>query len=63
MDGVKNKSANIEKNGNNIDYLSILETCYRTPHTKIDISHINSGIYFVKITTDAGEVVKKVIKQ
>jgi len=32
-------------------------------HQKIDISHINSGIYFVKITTDIGEVVKKVVKQ
>jgi len=32
-------------------------------HQKIDISHLNSGIYFVKITTNAGEVVKKVVKQ
>ncbi|MCL2435805.1 MAG: T9SS type A sorting domain-containing protein, partial [Lentimicrobiaceae bacterium] len=32
-------------------------------HQKINISHINSGIYFVKITTDSGEVVKKVVKQ
>jgi len=30
---------------------------------KIDLSNLNSGIYFVKITTDVGEVVKKVIKQ
>jgi len=29
----------------------------------IDISHLHSGIYFVKITTDAGIVVKKIIKQ
>jgi len=29
----------------------------------INISNLNSGIYFVKITTDTGEVVKKVIKQ
>ncbi|MCL2435539.1 MAG: T9SS type A sorting domain-containing protein, partial [Lentimicrobiaceae bacterium] len=29
----------------------------------INLSHLNSGIYFVKITTDAGEVVKKIIKQ
>ena len=28
-----------------------------------NISHLNSGIYFVKITTEAGEIVKKVIKQ
>ncbi|MCL2434801.1 MAG: T9SS type A sorting domain-containing protein, partial [Lentimicrobiaceae bacterium] len=32
-------------------------------HQKINISHINSGIYFVKITTNSGEVVKKVVKQ
>ncbi|MCL2434930.1 MAG: T9SS type A sorting domain-containing protein, partial [Lentimicrobiaceae bacterium] len=30
---------------------------------KIDISHIISGIYFVKITTEQGEVVKKIVKQ
>jgi len=30
---------------------------------KIDISHLNAGIYFVKITTNAGKVVKKVVKQ
>jgi len=29
----------------------------------INISHLNPGIYFVKITTDAGEVVKKIVKQ
>jgi len=29
----------------------------------IDISHLHSGIYFVKITTEAGEVVRKVVKQ
>ena len=32
-------------------------------HHKIDISHLKSGIYFVKISTEAGEVVKKVVKQ
>ena len=32
-------------------------------HQKIDISHINSGVYFVKIITNVGETVKKVIKQ
>ncbi|MCL2436394.1 MAG: T9SS type A sorting domain-containing protein, partial [Lentimicrobiaceae bacterium] len=29
----------------------------------INISHLTSGIYFVKVTTEQGEVVKKVIKQ
>ena len=33
------------------------------PNQKIDISHLNAGIYFVKITTNAGKVVKKVVKQ
>jgi hypothetical protein len=28
----------------------------------INISHLSSGIYFVKIKTDVGEVVKKIIK-
>jgi hypothetical protein len=30
---------------------------------KINISHLPAGVYFVKITTQAGEVVKKVVKQ
>jgi hypothetical protein len=29
----------------------------------LNISHLNSGIYFIKIYTDAGEVVKKVVKE
>ncbi|MDR0207153.1 MAG: T9SS type A sorting domain-containing protein [Bacteroidales bacterium] len=29
---------------------------------KINVSNLNSGIYFVKITTNAGEVIKKIIK-
>ncbi|MCL2435334.1 MAG: T9SS type A sorting domain-containing protein [Lentimicrobiaceae bacterium] len=29
---------------------------------KINISHINSGIYFVKITTEEGTTTKKIIK-
>ena len=32
-------------------------------HHKIDISYLNSGVYFVKIITKQGEVVKKVVKQ
>jgi hypothetical protein len=32
-------------------------------HTTFNISHLNSGIYFIKITTEVGEVVKKVVKQ
>ena len=30
---------------------------------EIDISHLRAGVYFVKIETDAGEVVKKVVIQ
>ena len=29
----------------------------------INISHLSAGVYFVKISTEAGEVVKKVVKQ
>jgi hypothetical protein len=29
----------------------------------IDISHFSTGIYFVKIYTEAGEVVRKVLKE
>ncbi|MCL2289989.1 MAG: S8 family peptidase [Bacteroidetes bacterium] len=32
-------------------------------HHKIDLSYLNSGIYFVKVATNHGEVVKKVVKQ
>jgi hypothetical protein len=31
-------------------------------HT-VDVSHLNSGIYFVRIVTEAGEAVRKVVKQ
>jgi len=31
-------------------------------HQKIDISHLTSGIYFIKIETDNGSVTKKIIK-
>jgi hypothetical protein len=29
----------------------------------LDISHLSAGIYFIKIITEQGEVVKKVVKQ
>jgi len=29
----------------------------------IDLSHLPAGLYFVRITTEAGEVIKKVVKQ
>jgi len=31
--------------------------------TTIDISHLQAGIYFIKLKTDKGELTKKVIKQ
>ena len=35
---------------------------WKTENT-IDISHLSAGIYFVKICTEAGEVVRKVLKE
>jgi len=32
-------------------------------HHEIDISNLSTGLYFVKIKTEMGEVVKKVVKQ
>jgi hypothetical protein len=37
-------------------------TAYRIPHTAIDISHLQAGLYFVRITTEHGIAMKKVIK-
>ncbi|MDR2970878.1 MAG: T9SS type A sorting domain-containing protein, partial [Bacteroidales bacterium] len=34
-----------------------------TTHYSIDISHLPAGIYFVKISTATGEVVKKIVKK
>jgi len=34
-----------------------------TSSNQIDISHLPEGVYFVKIQTEAGEVVKKVVKE
>ena len=30
---------------------------------RIDVSHLSAGVYFVKISTDAGEVTRKVVKE
>jgi len=38
-------------------------TSYLSPHTSLDISSLQAGIYFVKIYTESEVVVKKVIKQ
>jgi len=34
-----------------------------TTETTIDISHLSAGVYFVKVNTEAGEVIKKVLKE
>jgi len=38
-------------------------TANHTPQTRINISHLSTGVYFVKIRTEAGEVVRKVVKE
>jgi hypothetical protein len=38
------------------------ENCYRIPQTVLDVTHLQSGIYFVKIITDNEEVTMKFIK-
>jgi hypothetical protein len=41
-----------------------LRVCPETEtQTVINISHLPTGIYFVKIITEKGEIVKKVVKQ
>jgi hypothetical protein len=37
-------------------------TAHHTPHTAIDISSLWAGIYFVRITTEYGVVMRKVVK-
>ena len=34
-----------------------------SPEIVIDISHLQAGFYFLRITTEAGEVIKKVLKE
>ncbi|MCL2289197.1 MAG: T9SS type A sorting domain-containing protein [Bacteroidetes bacterium] len=34
-----------------------------SPESVIDVSHLQAGIYFVRISSDIGQVVKKVVKQ
>ena len=36
---------------------------FKSLETLIDISHLTSGLYFLKINTEAGEVIKKVLKE
>jgi len=38
------------------------QTSYLIPHTSLDISHLQTGIYFMKITTNKGITTKKIIK-
>jgi hypothetical protein len=34
-----------------------------SPHHLINIAHLSAGVYFVKIRTEVGEVIKKVVKE
>jgi len=37
-------------------------TSYLSPHTSINISHLENGIYFVRVTTENGVFTKKILK-
>ena len=41
----------------------IAETPSRQDNLSIDLTDLNSGIYFVKVVTNEGEIVKRIIKQ
>jgi hypothetical protein len=55
-----------------VEKISVLDIVGRVVLTKniitplsiqnVDISHLNNGIYFIKVTTDKGEIAKKVVK-
>jgi len=53
----------------NVEVFDIMGRMVATVETRLiaslqmDISHLPSGIYFMKIKTDAGEVVRKIVKQ
>ncbi|MCL2311182.1 MAG: T9SS type A sorting domain-containing protein, partial [Firmicutes bacterium] len=34
-----------------------------SPETTVDISHLSAGVYFVKVSTEIGEAIKKVLKE
>ncbi|MCL2042190.1 MAG: T9SS type A sorting domain-containing protein [Bacteroidales bacterium] len=57
----------LEAEGNTIYSLSDGMSPVSHPHIShpisIDISHLNADVYFIKIVTRQGEVVKKVVKQ
>jgi len=46
--------------GRKLSYNHIITS---SSHQRIDISNLNPGIYFVKVVTEQGEIVKKVVKQ
>ena len=48
--------------GANLRVCPCVRPCVCPVENKIDISHLQPGIYFLKITTDKGIVTKKVIK-
>jgi len=59
------ESERIEKN--NIFDIYGRELQFQTfsmfPETTIDISHLSAGVYFIKVYTKTGEVVRKVVKE
>ena len=40
----------------------LMESIVREDHTTIDLSHLQSGVYFVKVSTQNGSVIQKVVK-
>jgi hypothetical protein len=62
----------IESGGLRMNYVEIFDISGRTlltqkppisPKTVINISHLTAGLYFLKISSEAGEVIKKVLKE
>ena len=49
--------------GRNLSSYLTPHTSYLLPHTSIDISGLEVGIYFVRITTEQGIVTKKFVKE
>ena len=48
--------------GRNLSSHLTSHTSYLTPHTSLDISDLAAGFYFIKIYTEKGGAVKKVVK-
>jgi len=43
---------------------TVVETCHGASlQTRINVSNLSAGIYFVRVTTDQGSVTKRFVKQ